>query len=159
MARSVIRGIRNASETPEELIQDYINFLKSQPREVGGGTPASVGFLMTQHTPAQYGPGAADKKPEVIFSLGWLRQVGNGLGGTGTRQSSNSGNSGFAESSDSIYVQLDPPGTLNATGAAPMTLSLHHDVLVGSTIVPVESTSPGSVATVMLWAIPAYGIR
>jgi hypothetical protein len=40
-----------------------------------------------------------------------------------------------------------------------MDLTLHHDVLVGSTPSFVESTFDGLVATVMLWAIPAVAVR
>jgi hypothetical protein len=159
MVRSVSGtvGIRKQSETPAELIQDYVDFLNSQPVVQGSGTPASVGFQMTQHVPAEYGPGAADKKPEVIYSWGVLHRVGtHSLGGWGTRQSSNSG---FAHATDGVYVQLDQPDSLNASGASPMKLTLHHDVLIGSTIGPTESTSAGSVATVMLWAIPASLVR
>ena len=159
MARSVTStvGIRKMSETPAELIQDYVDFLNSQPVVQGSGTPASVGFQMTQHAPAEYGPGAADKKPEIIYSWGILHRVGtHSLGGWGTRQSSNSG---FAQASDGVYVQLDQPDTLTASGASPMKLSLHHDVLIGSSLGPTESTSFGSVATVMLWAIPASVVR
>jgi hypothetical protein len=40
-----------------------------------------------------------------------------------------------------------------------MALTLHHDVLIGSSTGPIESTSSGSVATVMLWAMPASIVR
>ena len=160
MSRSVTStvGLRKMSETPEELIQDYIDFLKSQPVVQGGsGIPASVGFQMTQHVPAEFGPGTADRKPEIIYSWGVLHRVGtHSLGGWGTRQSSNSG---FAQATDGVYLQLDQPETLNASGASPVKLTLHHDVLIGSSLGPTESTSFGSVATVMLWAIPASLVR
>jgi len=157
MTRSVSSGIgiRKLSETPADLIQDYVNFLKSEPIQ-GSGSPAGVGFLMTQHIPAEYGPGVAVQKPDIIYTWGVLHQVGtHSLGGWGTRQLSSNG---FAPSSDGIYVQLDPT-TLSATGAQPMALSLHHDVFVGSSRGPIEGTSSGSVATVMLWAIPASPVR
>src|SRR5438552_3170924 len=116
MARSVTSGIgiRKTSETPEELIGDYVNFLKSQPSVQGSGTPAGVGLIMTQHVAAEYGPGVAVKKPEIIYTFAVLHQVGSrSLAGWGTRQLSSGG---FALSTDGVYVQLDPSGTLNATG-------------------------------------------
>jgi hypothetical protein len=151
-----VGGIRKLSETPAELIQDYVDFLKSQPTVQGSGQPAGVGFLMTQHVPAEFGPGIETKPPEIVYTHGVLNLVGvHNLGGWGTRQLSSTG---FALSG-SIWVQLDQPASLNASGAAQMTLTLHHDVLVGSTTGVLESTLPGSVATVMLWAIPASIIR
>lgn len=162
MARSVDISagsiIRKLSETPGELIQDYVDFLKAQPVVQGSGQPAGVGFLMTQHVPAEFGTGVEEKRPEVIYTTGVLHLTGTrSLGGWGTRQLSSTG---FAPSTNMIYVQLDQPGNLSATGATPMTLTLHHDVLIGSSGPAVlESTLPGSVATVMLWAIPAYIVR
>jgi len=159
MTRSVtsgIIGIRKLSESPADLIQDYVNFLQSEPPVQGSGSPAGVGFLMTRHIPAEYGPGVAVKKPEIIYTSGVMHQVGShSLGGWGTRQLSSNG---FVTSSDGTYVQLDPT-TLSATGAEPMTLTLHHDVFFGSSHGPIEATGSGSVATVMLWAIPASVVR
>lgn len=67
---------------------------------------------------------------------------------------------GFARSSRdgfgkavSISVRLDAAGTLRVNSGDPMSLTLHHDVLFGSTpnpsphVVTDESTSPGLAAT------------
>ena len=148
--------VRKLSETPEELIQNYVDFVKSQTVQ-GSGQPGGARFLMTQHIPAEYGRGVTEKQPEIIYSWGTFHLVGtHSLGGWATRQSSNNG---FLPSTAGIFVQLDPPGTLTATGSKPMDLTLHHDVLVGSTPSFVESTFDGLVATVMLWAIPAVAVR
>jgi hypothetical protein len=79
---------------------------------------------------------------------------------------------GFARSSRdgfgkavSISVRLDAGGTLRVNSGDPMSLTLHHDVLFGSTPNPSphlltdESTSPGLAATIMVWAIPASSVR
>lgn len=161
MSLSVTRptgiGIRKLNETPADLIQDYVDFIKSQPVIQGSGQPGGAHFLMTQHIPAEYGPNVTEKPPEIIYSWGVFHLVGtHSLGGWATRQSSNNG---FLPSTAGIFVQLDPPGTLTATGAKPMDLTLHHDVLIGSTRTVIESTMYGSVATVMLWAVPASSVR
>ena len=152
-----VGSVRKLIETPAELIQDYVDFLKSQPTVQGSGQPAGVGFLMTQHVPAEFGPGIETKQPQIVYTQGVLHLVGvHSLGGWGTNQLSSTG---FAPSANMIYIQLDQPASLSASGASQMTLTLHHDVLVGSTSGVLESTLPGSVATVMLWAIPASVIR
>jgi len=162
MVRSVGSEIGKLSETPAQLIQDYVDFLKSQPTVTGSGTPAGVGFQLTQHVPAEFGSGIETKPPQTAYTSGVLSLVGvHSLGGWGARQFSSTGfanSAGFAPSG-SIWVQLDQPASLRASGASPMTLTLHHDVLVGSTPGVLESTLPGSVATVMLWAIPADLVR
>ena len=77
MVRSIGRsGITKVSETPAELIQDYVDFLNPQPVLASSSAPAFVGFQLTQHVPAEYGPGATEKKPEIIYSWGTLHRVG-----------------------------------------------------------------------------------
>ena len=145
-------------ETASELIKQYVDWIKAQPTQgLGGGTPASIGFVLTQSNPASFGAQMATDAPEVIYSLGNLYYSGGvSLAGHGTRQSSKNG---FVAQTSTIYVTVEGNGVLTASGAAAMTLTLHHDVLVGSTLMPVESTSPGSVAALMLWAIPASPIH
>lgn len=43
---------------------------------LGGGTPASIGFVLTQSNPASFGAQMATDAPEVIYSLGNLYYSG-----------------------------------------------------------------------------------
>jgi hypothetical protein len=95
-------------------------------------------------------------RPISTTAMGLAAPASAHPGGRGTRQSSNRG---LAQATDRVYVQPDQPDALNVRGASPMKLTLHHNVLIASTLGPTESTSPGSVATVMLWAIPASVVR
>jgi hypothetical protein len=154
MAQSVIGTIGTLkAETAEQFVQQYVDWIRSQPHlSQGGGQPAAVGFMLTQSNPASYGAQLASSPAEVIFSWGNLYYSGgNTLAGSGTLQSSKNH---FGQT-DTVYVSIDTNGVLTVSGALIMTTTLHHDVLVGSTPMPVESTSPGSVATLMLWMIPA----
>lgn len=152
MARSTVGGTLKA-ETPTQLIQQYIDWLRSLPPPRGNSTPGSVGFMLTQNNPASFGAQMATSAPEVIFTWGNLYyNGGNVLAGHGTLQSSKNG---FVQT-DTVYVSVETNGALIVSGALSMSMTLHHDVLVGSTFMPVESTSPGSVATLMLWQVFPY---
>ena len=158
--------IRNPVETPAQLLKQYVDWLKSHPSGAGANEPASIGFMMALHVPLEFGPDVAVSsrglQPEIIYSQGNLSiSGGTSLVGHGFARSSNDG---FGKSV-SISVRLDPSGTLTVNSDDPMSLTLHHDVLFGSTPNPSphlltdESTSAGSVATIMLWAIPASIVR
>jgi hypothetical protein len=111
--------------------------------------------MLTQNNPASFGAQLANSPPEVIYSWGHLSYTGgNTLAGYGTLQSSKSS----FNQTNTVYVSVQTDGVLTVSGALAMSMTLHHDVLVGSTFMPVESTSPGSVATLMLWGIPAVRI-
>jgi hypothetical protein len=79
---------------------------------------------------------------------------------------------GFARSSRdgfgkavSISVRLDAAGTLRVNSGDPMSLTLHHDVLFGSTPNPsphlllTKAPAPDWRLPFMLWAIPASSVR
>ena len=149
-AHAPIGGLK--AETASQLIQQYVDWLRSQPRNQGGGTPASVGFVLTQNNPASFGTQLASSEPQVIYSYGALGYSGaNTLSGYGSTLQSNK--SSFT-GTDMVYISVEANGVLILNGGLSLSLTLHHDVLVGSTFMPVESTSPGTVATLMLWAIP-----
>src|SRR5947209_6625648 len=151
--------IDKVSETPAELIQRYLGWLKAHPMRPGDNTAASVGFMMAQSIPFATGPDVAvtvgDQEPKMIYSRGNLFASGNALSGPGSARSSSDG---FSKTS-SVYVYLKQPGILTVNGADQMTVTLHHGVLVGSAPGPVESTSLGPVATLMLWAVPGTYVR
>jgi len=158
--------ISNPVETPAQLIKQYVDWLKSHPSGAGANEPASVGFMMAQDVPLEFGTEIAVSsrglQPEIIYSQGNLSiSGGTSLVGHGFARSSSDG---FGKAV-SISVRLDAPGTLTVNSGEPMSLTLHHDVLFGSTPSPSphlltdESTSGGSAATIMLWAIPASVVR
>jgi hypothetical protein len=45
MAHPVIGGLK--AETASQLIQQYVDWVRSQPQNEGGGKPASVSFMLT----------------------------------------------------------------------------------------------------------------
>jgi hypothetical protein len=145
----VIGGLK--AETASQLIQQYVDWIESEPQGTGG-TPAGVGFMLTQNSPASFGTQPATSAPEVIYSSGVLRYSGgNTLSGYGTLLSNQNG---FQTPINMLYVSLEAKGVLTVNGGTSWPLTLHHDVLVGSTFMPVESTSPGTLVTLMLWQIP-----
>jgi hypothetical protein len=147
----VIGGLK--AETAGQLIQRYIDWIRSQPQD-DRGTPASVGFVLTQNNPASFGTQPTTSQPEILYSYGALAYRGTGgnsLSGYGTLLSNQ--NSFQATTTTMVYVTLEANGVLTVGGSS-WPLTLHHDVLVGSTFMPVESTSPGSVVTMMLWENP-----
>jgi hypothetical protein len=141
------------AETAGQLIQRYIDWIKSQPQG-DRGTPASVGFVLTQNNPASFGTQPTTSQPEILYSYGALSYTGTGgnsLSGHGTLQSNQDG----FQATTLVFVSLEAnDGVLTVSGGPSWPLTLHHDVLVGSTFMPVESTSPGSVVTMMLWENP-----
>ena len=158
--------IRNPAETPVQLIKEYVDWVKSHPSGAGTNEPASVGFMMAQNVPLEFGPDVAVSsrglQPAIIYSQGNLSiSGGTSLVGHGFARSSGDG---FGKTV-SISVRLDAAGTLTVNSGEAMDLTLHHDVLVGSTPAPSphlltsESTSVGEVATLMLWGIPASVVR
>src|SRR5436189_819991 len=164
--RSVV--VRNPVESPAQFIKQYVDWLKSHPSGTGNNAPASIGFMMAQDVPLDFGPdvvvsnASGGLQPEIIYSQGNLSiSGGTSLVGHGFARSSRDG---FGKTV-SISVRLDERGTLRVNSGDPMSLTLHHDVLFGSTPNPSphlltdESTSAGSVATIMLWAIPPSIVR
>jgi hypothetical protein len=142
------------AETASQLIQQYVDWIISQPQTQG--VPARVAFILTQNNPASFGTQPATSQPELIYSYGMLAYSGgNTLSGYGTLQSNQNNFGG----TDMVYINLETNGVLTLNGGSSWPLTLHHDVLVGSTFMPVESTSPGSVVTLMLWEIPWSPVR
>jgi len=160
--------VRNLVETPAQLIKQCGDWLKSHPPGTAENAPASIGFMMAQNIPIDFGPdivvasAGSGLQPEIIYSQGNLTITGGtSLVGHGFARSSRDG---FGKAV-SISVRLDERGTLRVNSGDPMSLTLHHDVLFGSTPNPSphlltdESTSPGLAATIMVWAIPASSVR
>jgi hypothetical protein len=140
------------AETASQLIQQYVDWIISQTPLTAQQKPATAGFMLTQNNPASFGKEPTTSQPEVVYSQGVLAYSGFGtLWGYGTIQSNQNL---FNVARDMVYVSLETNGVLTVNGGPSWSLTLHHDVLVGSTFMPVESTSPGTVVTLMLWGIP-----
>ena len=149
-SRLVIRG-----ETPEELIQQYVQWLGTEP-SVNVNIPASVGFILSESVPAVFGADIAFEKPQLVYSEGQLSAFGHGLAGHGSARSSNDN---FGQSQN-VFVQLDPSGVLRVNSISNIKLTLQHDVLVGdSDTTGDRSRSMGTVLTLMLWGIHAAAVR
>jgi len=118
--------------------------------------------------PTDYGPGIAvhesyeNKQAELVYATGTLFLLGDAaLRGSGRFQTSINN----FQTTETLWVQLALPNALSidASGSSRPNISaetpveLHHDVLVGIEPTPFESTSPGAVVTVMLWAVPSHG--
>jgi hypothetical protein len=139
------------AETASQLIQQYVDWIRSHAPLTAQQQPATVGFMLTQNNPASFGTQPTTSLPEVIYSQGVIAYSGgNTLSGYGTLQSNQNS---FNTTTDMVYISLETNGVLTVNGGPSWSLTLHHDVLVGSTFMPVESTSPGTVVTLMLWGI------
>src|SRR5689334_25388565 len=75
--------ISNPVETPAQLIKQYVDWLKSHPSGAGANEPASVGFMMAQDVPLEFGTEIAVSsrglQPEIIYSQGNLSISGGTL--------------------------------------------------------------------------------
>lgn len=89
---------------------------------LGGGTPASIGFVLTQSNPASFGAQMATDAPEVIYSLGNLYYSG----GVRVLQATGRGNPAkrFRRTDQHHLCHRRRNGVLTASGAAAMTLTL-----------------------------------
>ena len=88
--------ISNPVETPAQLIKQYVDWLKSHPSGAGANEPASVGFMMAQDVPLEFGTEIAVSsrglQPEIIYSQGNLSiSGGTSLVGHGFARSSSDG--------------------------------------------------------------------
>ena len=74
--RSVV--VRNPVESPAQFIKQYVDWLKSHPSGTGNNAPASIGFMMAQDVPLDFGPdvvvsnASGGLQPEIIYSQGNL---------------------------------------------------------------------------------------
>jgi hypothetical protein len=90
--------VRNPVETPAQLIKQCVDWLKSHPPGTAENAPASIGFMMAQNIPIDFGPdivvasAGSGLQPEIIYSQGNLTITGGtSLVGHGFARSSRDG--------------------------------------------------------------------
>jgi hypothetical protein len=65
--------VRNPVETPAQLIKQCVDWLKSHPPGTAENAPASIGFMMAQNIPIDFGPdivvasAGSGLQPEIIY--------------------------------------------------------------------------------------------
>jgi hypothetical protein len=64
------------AETASQLIQQYVDWIISQTPLTAQQKPATAGFMLTQNNPASFGKEPTTSQPEVVYSQGVLAYSG-----------------------------------------------------------------------------------